>query len=139
MLLPPPSALTAISFHATISSPYLWHRLGPAAPIIQAYLFIVSFSSMLKTSWTDPGIIPREIDGDPPVDPPLDLDINSASYYPPRNPPRIKEIRVGTHNVRLKYCDTCKIYRPPRCSHCRQCDNCVGKGDCSFKHCLTSS
>ncbi|KAF9947004.1 Palmitoyltransferase zdhhc14, partial [Modicella reniformis] len=107
--------------------------LGPAAPIIQAYLFIVSFSSMLKTSWTDPGVLPRDIDSDPPVDPPADIDINSASFYPPRSPPRLKEVQVGMYTVRLKYCDTCKIYRPPRCSHCRQCDNCVEDED---HHCI---
>ncbi|KAF9585969.1 Eukaryotic peptide chain release factor GTP-binding subunit [Lunasporangiospora selenospora] len=41
------------------TSPYLWHRLSPAAPIVHAYVFIIAFSSMLKTSWTDPGVIPR--------------------------------------------------------------------------------
>lgn len=117
-------------FHG-FTSPYLWHRLGPAAPIIQAYMFIVAFSSMLKTSWTDPGVIPREIDSDPPLDPPLDHDI--TSYYPSRSLPRIKEVRVGSQSVRLKYCDTCKIYRPPRSSHCRQCDNCVEDED---HHCI---
>ncbi|KAG0358704.1 Palmitoyltransferase zdhhc14 [Podila minutissima] len=120
MLLLVPTGL----FHG-FTSPYLWHRLSPAAPIVQAYLFVVAFSSMLKTSWTDPGVIPRGIDSDPPLDPPLELDINSASFYPPSGLPRLKEVQVGIYTVRLKYCDTCKIYRPPRCSHCRQCDNCV--------------
>ncbi|KAI8604053.1 DHHC palmitoyltransferase-domain-containing protein [Dissophora ornata] len=115
------------------TSPYLWHRLSPAAPIVHAYIFIITFSSMLKTSWTDPGVIPRGIDGDPPVDPPLELDVNSTSYYPPRSLPRLKVIQVGTYTVRLKYCDTCMIYRPPRCSHCRQCDNCVEDED---HHCV---
>ncbi|KAF9430689.1 Palmitoyltransferase zdhhc14 [Podila epigama] len=113
-------------FHG-FTSPYLWHRLSPAAPIVQAYLFIVAFSSMLKTSWTDPGVIPRGIDGDPPLDPPLEPDAHSASFYPLSGLPRVKEVQVGVYTIRLKYCDTCKIYRPPRCSHCRQCDNCVGR------------
>ncbi|KAF9304279.1 Eukaryotic peptide chain release factor GTP-binding subunit [Mortierella antarctica] len=128
MLLLVPTGL----FHG-FTSPYLWHRLSPAAPIVQAYLFVVAFSSMLKTSWTDPGVIPRGIDSDPPLDPPLELDINSASFYPPSGLPRLKEVQVGIYTVRLKYCDTCKIYRPPRCSHCRQCDNCVEDED---HHCI---
>lgn len=114
-------------FLGFLRSPYLWHRLSPAAPILQAYFFIVAFSSMLKTSWTDPGVIPRGIDSDPPLEAPLELESGSASFYPPRGLPRVKEIQVGMYTLRLKYCDTCKIYRPPRCSHCRQCDNCVGK------------
>ncbi|KAG0275780.1 Palmitoyltransferase zdhhc14 [Linnemannia exigua] len=128
LLLTVPTGL----FHG-FTSQFLWQRVSPAAPIVQAYLFIVVFSSMLKTSWTDPGVIPRGIDGDPPLDPPRELDITSASFYPPQSLPRQKEVQVGMYTVRLKYCETCKIYRPPRCSHCRQCDNCVEDED---HHCI---
>lgn len=38
-----------------------------------------------------------------------------------------KEIMIKNTSYSLRYCDTCKIYRPPRASHCRQCDNCVGR------------
>ncbi|KAG0254952.1 Palmitoyltransferase zdhhc14 [Actinomortierella ambigua] len=121
-------------FHGFVS-PYLWHHLSPAAPLVQAYLFIVAFSTMLKTSWTDPGVIPRGLDSDPPLDLPLDYGdgMASSSFYPPKGLPRVKEIQVGMYTVRLKYCDTCRIYRPPRCSHCRQCDNCVEDED---HHCI---
>jgi len=43
-----------------------------------------------------------------------------------------KDYKVNGKKLQLKYCATCKMYRPPRASHCRQCNNCV---ECFDHHC----
>lgn len=55
---------------------------------------------------------------------PYEDNSGSSTYRPP---PRTKEILINDQVVKLKYCFTCKMFRPPRTSHCSLCDNCVGK------------
>ncbi|KAL1925134.1 uncharacterized protein VTP21DRAFT_17 [Calcarisporiella thermophila] len=111
--------------------PWLWHNISPAVPIVFAYLFLLAFASMLRTSFSDPGIIPRNLDPKPPTDPAGLAEEGFAQAY--ANVPLPKSVRIKDQIVWLKYCETCKIYRPPRCSHCRQCDNCVENED---HHCI---
>merc|ERR1719311_573268 len=49
--------------------------------------------------------------------------------YRSRMPPRNFELLLGSHPTKLKYCTTCSIYRPPRCTHCAICDDCVERFD----------
>ncbi|KAK9221852.1 hypothetical protein WN944_010282 [Citrus x changshan-huyou] len=83
---------------------------------------------LLLTSGRDPGIIPRN--AHPPE--PEGFDGNAdvgAGQTPQLRLPRIKEVEVNGITVKIKYCDTCMLYRPPRCSHCSICNNCVERFD----------
>ena len=55
---------------------------------------------------------------------PVSDNTGSSTYRPP---PRTREVMINGQVVKLKYCFTCKMFRPPRTSHCSVCDNCVGK------------
>ncbi|KAK6150548.1 hypothetical protein DH2020_015480 [Rehmannia glutinosa] len=86
---------------------------------------------LILTSGRDPGIVPRS-----PYPPDELLGYESPASVEvggelPQNLrfPRFKEVFVNGLPVRVKYCDTCMVYRPPRCSHCSVCDNCVERFD----------
>jgi hypothetical protein len=65
------------------------------------------------------GIIPRVPDSD--------AESNELGYK--RKPLRVQEFVISGQLTAMRFCDTCNIYRPPRCSHCSICDNCVANFD----------
>lgn len=83
---------------------------------------------LLLTSVRDPGIVPRNVHPPEPED--YDASIEGGSNETQQSRfPRMKEVVINGIIVKIKYCDTCMLYRPPRCSHCSICNNCVQRFD----------
>ncbi|KAM3614304.1 uncharacterized protein V6R79_012472 [Siganus canaliculatus] len=106
--------------------PFLVEHLTVFIPVIGGVLFVFVVIALLRTSFTDPGILPRATP-DEAADVEKQIDTSGSSTYRP--PPRTKEILINQQVVKLKYCFTCKTFRPPRTSHCSLCDNCVERFD----------
>ncbi|CAL8248216.1 unnamed protein product [Lota lota] len=106
--------------------PFLVEHLTVFIPVIGGVLFVFVVVSLLQTSLTDPGILPRATP-DEAADVERQIDTSGSSSYRP--PPRTREIVIREQVVKLKYCFTCKMFRPPRTSHCSLCDNCVERFD----------
>ncbi|CAN9513952.1 unnamed protein product [Ophioblennius macclurei] len=106
--------------------PFLVEHVTVFIPVIGGVLFLFVVTSLLRTSFTDPGILPRATP-DEAADIERQIDTSGSSSYRP--PPRTKEILINQQVVKLKYCFTCKMFRPPRTSHCSLCDNCVERFD----------
>merc|ERR1719461_872470 len=78
-------------------------------------VFLWTIFSLLVTGFMDPGIIPRQT---------VEEALAEAQQYSETllsEPP--SRIRISRNVIKF-YCRTCHIYRPPRASHCADCDNC---------------
>lgn len=133
-------ALPCVLFLVFILSTYvkrfsIWHL------VFLMVLLMMGISMGLTASWSDPGVLPRQIN------PRSSLRMIGATDYGVEgtisrlvfhelNPDFLfgKEVIVDNEKIFLKYCGTCELFRPPRSSHCSCCDNCVLEFDhhCSW-------
>mmetsp|Transcript_33733 Transcript_33733/g.104792 ORF Transcript_33733/g.104792 Transcript_33733/m.104792 type:complete len:353 (-) Transcript_33733:23-1081(-) len=97
-------------------------RGGFVMPLVVAVLQVASLGFLLATAFSDPGIMPRQKDYSEQYDP-------RTGCFRTKQPPRYHDILLRGHPFKLKFCTTCCIYRPPRCTHCSVCENCVERFD----------
>ncbi|KAK6928567.1 Palmitoyltransferase, DHHC domain [Dillenia turbinata] len=101
---------------------------GISVMVVAAVFTFYVLVLLLLTSGRDPGIVPPN--AHPPEPEGFDGSAEAGGGQTPQlRLPRIKEVEVNGITVKIKYCDTCMLYRPPRCSHCSICNNCVERFD----------
>eukprot|EP00268_Persea_americana_P007256 TRINITY_DN1266_c1_g1_i5.p1 TRINITY_DN1266_c1_g1~~TRINITY_DN1266_c1_g1_i5.p1 ORF type:complete len:416 (-),score=76.25 TRINITY_DN1266_c1_g1_i5:407-1654(-) len=107
------------------------YNAGYAILVVSIAFTIYVLVLLLITSTQDPGIVPRA--SHPPeeefrFDSSASVEVGGRQT-PSLQFPRTKEVLFNGIPVKIKYCDTCMLYRPPRCSHCSICNNCVERFD----------
>lgn len=118
-----------------LAAPWLWEHIHPILPLLTLAIFAVTIMFLLMTSCTDPGIIPRR--ALQVAVPSLEERVSVTTGVAPlaldaaTGEPIVGQLR---DEEGYRWCQSCKIVRPPRASHCRDCDNCVLRFDhhCPF-------
>mmetsp|Transcript_96240 Transcript_96240/g.170914 ORF Transcript_96240/g.170914 Transcript_96240/m.170914 type:complete len:341 (+) Transcript_96240:125-1147(+) len=104
---------------------YFMTQATPLAVLIPLAEIVMQFGAgvlLLATALSDPGILPRQKEYANTQD-------LKTKVFRDQPPPRYFDAVVRGFPTKLKYCVTCNIYRPPRTSHCSQCENCIERFD----------
>ncbi|XP_035405866.1 palmitoyltransferase ZDHHC5 [Cygnus atratus] len=105
----------ATTLFFAFTCPWLSLYVSPVIPVYNAVVFLFVLANFSMATFMDPGIFPRAEEDEDKED-----DFRAPLY---------KTVEIKGIQVRMKWCATCRFYRPPRCSHCSVCDNCVEEFD----------
>lgn len=121
--------------HFIVCTPYLVNNSYLAEPLCTLIAFLGAIGFLLAASLTDPGIIPRLAlqRAIPGLESAVAQRINMPEVEIEMDGP-VPPLSQAQVDDGYKWCETCKVVRPPRASHCRDCDNCVLRFDhhCPF-------
>ncbi|CDP10808.1 unnamed protein product [Coffea canephora] len=104
--------------------------MNPAIIVTSSILTTIVLVNLVFVSTIDPGIIPRN-------DQYSSVELGTIDASKRRWRSRV--VVINGMEVKLKYCNICNIYRPPRTCHCATCNNCIQQFDhhCTWiGHCV---
>lgn len=123
------SLIVPLALFSIFECRHLWyhsHGLHLRTLIIVFYYFnLLTASSFFRAACSDPGVVSRNVH----------MPGMALAYQIPRE--YYNHVILPSENqsavITMKYCQTCRIWRPPRSSHCPVCDVCVLTHD---HHCI---
>lgn len=90
-------------------------------------LFAFTFALMVLAAFKNPGEFPKIVT--------LEMtqrkrgDQTDLPYTSWSDQTSVINMCLSNSYSKIKFCKTCRIYRPPRTTHCRACDRCVSQFD----------
>lgn len=124
------SIMIPSAFYFIVCSGYLWTHVSRMLPLLTGLVLLSTVILLLLTSCTDPGILPRRelqmaVAG-------LQEEVATATgtedmelTVDPETSEPTCHLTEEQESLGYRWCPTCKVVRPPRASHCRDCNNCV--------------
>lgn len=118
-------AIPAAFFYA-VEARWVVRRVNAAPVVVFTYLLLLAAVSFARACFADPGRVPQNIHVVPD---PVPDEYLAGTVVPVSGRLCVPSLSTTT----IKYCLTCRVFRPPRAHHCSSCGYCVDVYD---HHCI---